>query len=175
VLVPTLLALFRQVERRLDGRPVLIVIEEVWASLMRPQFASRIKQWLLTLRKQNAAVVLVAHSVTQLSDVPIIWGSCPTRIYLPNADAASPDTAAIYARLGLTAREIAAIAHAAPKRDYYFTSPRGSRLFELSLGPVARALLASGDAVRARAARMRVERGDGWLDLWIGGSDAPVS
>jgi len=175
VLVPALLALFRQVERRLDGCPTLIVIEEVWASLMRPEFASRIKQWLLTLRKQNAAVVLVAHSVTQLSDVPIIWGSCPTRIYLPNADAASPDTAAIYAGLGLTAREIAAIARAAPKRDYYFTSPRGSRMFELSLGPIARSLLASGDSVRSRAAELEREHGDRWLDLWIGGSDAPVS
>lgn len=175
VLVPALLALFRQVERRLDGRPVLIVIEEVWASLLRKQFASRIKQWLLTLRKQNAAVVLVAHSVTQLSEVPIIWGSCPTRIYLPNADAASPDTAAIYAGLGLTAREISVIAQAVPKRDYYFTSPRGSRLFELSLGPVTRSLLASGDSIRARAARLMHEHGESWLELWLGGSDALVS
>jgi type IV secretion system protein VirB4 len=172
VLVPTLLALFRQVERRLDGRPALIVIEEVWAPLMRSAFAARIKQWLLTLRKQNAAVVLVAHNVTQLSGVPLIWESCPTRIYLPNADAASPDTAALYARLGLTAREISVIARAVPKRDYYFTSPRGSRLFELSLGPIARALLASGDAVRARATRARAEHGAAWLDHWLGGSDA---
>jgi type IV secretion system protein VirB4 len=175
VLVPALLALFHQVERRLDGRPALIVIEEVWAPLMRSAFAARIKQWLLTLRKQNAAVVLVAHNVTQLSGMPIIWESCPTRIYLPNADAASPDTAAIYAGLGLTAREISLIARAAPKRDYYFTSPRGSRLFELSLGPVARALLASGDAVRAGATRAMHEHGAAWLDHWLGGSDAPVS
>ncbi|HSY81832.1 MAG TPA: hypothetical protein VK807_08720, partial [Gemmatimonadaceae bacterium] len=175
VLVPTLLALFHQVERRLDGRPALIVIEEVWAPLMRSAFAARIKQWLLTLRKQNAAVVLVAHNVTQLSGMPIIWESCPTRIYLPNADAASPDTAAIYAGLGLTAREITLIARAAPKRDYYFTSPRGSRLFELSLGPVARALLASGDAVRAGATRAMHEHGAAWLDHWLGGSHALVS
>jgi type IV secretion system protein TrbE len=179
VLVPTLLALFRQVERQLDGRPVLIVIEEVWGPLLRTAFAARIKQWLLTLRKQNAAVVLVAHSVTQLRDVPhaqLIWESCPTRIYLPNADAGSPDTASIYAGLGLTAREIATIARAAPKRDYYFTSPRGSRLFELGLGPVTRALLASGSDVRGRALHLMQEHGDGWLDVWLtrhkGGSDA---
>jgi type IV secretion system protein VirB4 len=175
VLVPTLLALFHQVERRLDGRPALIVIEEVWAPLLKSAFAARIKQWLLTLRKQNAAVVLVAHNVTQLSQVPIIWESCPTRIYLPNADAASPETAAIYAGLGLTAREISGLAQAAPKRDYYFTSPRGSRLFELSLGPIARALLASGDAARARATRARAKHGDAWLDHWLGGSDASLS
>jgi type IV secretion/conjugal transfer VirB4 family ATPase len=175
VLVPTLLALFHQVERRLDGRPALIVIEEVWAPLLKSAFAARIKQWLLTLRKQNAAVVLVAHNVTQLSQVPIIWESCPTRIYLPNADAESPETAAIYAGLGLTAREISCLARATPKRDYYFTSPRGSRLFELSLGPIARAVLASGETTRARATRAMREHGAAWLDHWLGGSDAPVS
>ncbi len=170
ILVPALLALFRQVERQLDGRPVLIVIEEVWGPLLRTAFAARIKQWLLTLRKQNAAVVLVAHSVTQLRDgahAQVIWESCPTRIYLPNADAASPDTAAIYAGLGLTSREILGLARARPKRDYYFTSPRGSRMFELSLGPVTRALLASGDAVRRRAADVMRERGGDWLDTWL--------
>jgi type IV secretion system protein TrbE len=170
VLVPALLALFRQVERQLDGRPALIVIEEVWGPLLRTAFAARIKQWLLTLRKQNAAVVLVAHSVTQLRDVPhaqLIWESCPTRIYLPNADAASPDTAAIYAGLGLTPREITGLSRASPKRDYYFTSPRGSRMFELTLGPVARSLLASGDDVRRRAAQVMQSHGVDWLEAWL--------
>jgi type IV secretion system protein TrbE len=174
-LVPALLALFHHVERQLDGRPTLIVIEEVWGPLMRTAFAARIKQWLLTLRKQNAAVVLVAHSVTQLRDVPsaqIIWESCPTRIYLPNADAASPDTFGIYAGLGLTSREISGLARARPKRDYYFTSPSGSRLFELALGPVTRALLASGDEVRRHAARVMRDHGQGWLDVFLGGTDA---
>jgi type IV secretion system protein VirB4 len=33
-------------------------------------FADRIKQWLLTLRKENAAVLLVAHTLAQLDQVP---------------------------------------------------------------------------------------------------------
>ena len=147
ILVPVLLHLFRRVERRLDGRPTLIVIEELWGALLRSSFAGKIRQWLLTLRKQNAAVVLVAHSVAQIRDAPnaaVLWESCPTRIYLPNADAGAPATAAVYAAMGLGEREIATIANAVPKRDYYFTSPRGGRVFELGLGEVAASVLLGG-------------------------------
>jgi type IV secretion system protein VirB4 len=125
------------VERLLDGRPTLIVIEELWGALLRSQFAQRIKQWLLTLRKQNAAVVLVAHSVEQIQSAPnaaVIWESCPTRIFLPNADAMAPATAALYAQLGLGEREIATIARARQKAEYYYRSPLGGRVFELSVG-----------------------------------------
>jgi type IV secretion system protein TrbE len=144
VLVPVLLHLFRRVERRLDGRPTLIVIEELWGALLRSSFAAKVREWLLTLRKRNAAVVLVAHSVAQVRDAPnasVLWESCPTRIFLPNADAAAPATAAVYASMGLGEREIAAIASAVPKRDYYFRSPRGGRVFELGVGEVARRAL----------------------------------
>jgi hypothetical protein len=37
---------------------------------MKSAFASRIKQWLLTLRKQNAAVVLATQSLSQLWESP---------------------------------------------------------------------------------------------------------
>jgi type IV secretion system protein VirB4 len=182
ILVPVLLYLFRRVERRLDGRPTLIVIEELWGPLVRSVFASRIRQWLLTLRKQNAAVLLVAHSPAQLEGIPhaqVIWESCPTRIFLPNADASAPATAAVYSRLGLTAREIATIAKASPKRQYYFVSPRGRRLFDLELGPIALRLLAGGrgtqEEVRARAAALMEQYGQKeWLDHWLGGSTEPM-
>src|SRR5690606_32929224 len=138
VLVPTLLYLFRRVERRLEsGRPTLIPIEELWAPLMRSIFAERIDQWLLTLRKQNAAVVLVAHSVNQLHQLPnrhILVESCPTKIFLPNPDAREGEARRLYAELGLNDREIHALAESVPKRHYYFKSLRGSRRFELELG-----------------------------------------
>jgi type IV secretion/conjugal transfer VirB4 family ATPase len=134
ILVPVLIHLSRRVERLLDGRPTLIVIEELWGALLRSQFATRIRQWLLTLRKQNAAVVLVAHSIEQIqsaSNAAVIWESCPTRIFLPNADAPAPATAALYAQMGLGEREIATIARARPKAEYYYRSPLGGRVFDL--------------------------------------------
>jgi len=144
VIVPLLLALFRSIERTLDGSPTLIVIEEAWAALMRSSFAERIKAWLLTLRKRNAAVLLVAHSPAQIAALPnasLVTESCPTKIILPNPEARTEEGMAIYRALDLSSRAIDVIASAKPKRDYFYKSPEGSRLFELNLGSAARTLL----------------------------------
>lgn len=144
VIAPLLLVLFRQIERGLDGAPTLIVIEEAWAALMRAEFSARLQQWLLTLRKQNASVVIVAHNPLQIKQLPnagIVTDSCPTRIYLPNPEARVAEHAEVYRFLDLTTREIETLATATQKRDYYFSCPRGSRLFDLCLGPAAKELL----------------------------------
>jgi type IV secretion system protein VirB4 len=175
ILVPVLLYLFRRVERRLDGRPTLIVIEELWAPLMRTVFANRIRQWLLTLRKQNAAVVLVAHTPAQLDAVPakqVLVESCPTRILCPNPEAAAVGTAPLYRELGLNDREIARLAQAVPKRDYYVASPLGRRLVTLELGPVALAFLGTPSGYTPDAARQAVEslvprHGSAWPAAWL--------
>jgi type IV secretion/conjugal transfer VirB4 family ATPase len=161
ILIPTALYLFHRMEQRLDGSPTLLVFEELWAALMRSVFADKIAQWLLTLRKQNAAVLLVAHSVGQLAAVPnrhVLLESCPTRIFLPNPDAVARDTAAQYADLGVNAREIDIIARAVPKRHYYVTSPRGRRLVELGLGPLALSLLATPRGMSAELARQTIHQ-----------------
>ena len=69
--------------------------------------------------------------------------SCPTRVFLPNPEARTPQVAAIYAGFGLNAQQIELIAGAAPKREYYYQSASGDRLFELGLGPVALAAVGS--------------------------------
>jgi type IV secretion system protein VirB4 len=175
IVVPVLLYLLRRIEQQLDGRPTLIILEELWAALARSLFADRIKQWLLTLRKQNTALVLVAHSVAQLASLPdpqLITESCPTRIFLPNAEAQSSRNVVLYHDLGLNDREIARIARAIPKREYYFTSPRGSRLFELGLGPATLTFLAAADGLtadetRARAQHYAEQYGDTWPIRWL--------
>lgn len=175
VLVPVLLYLFRRVERQLNGRPALIVIEELWAPLMRTAFANRIKQWLLTLRKQNAAVMLVAHSLAQFDAVAakqVLIESCPTKVLLPNAEAGSTANLHLYRDLGLNDREIALVARAVPKRDYYLTSPVGSRMVTLDLGAVARAFLGTPEGVTIEAMRTMVDElvareGDQWPTAWL--------
>lgn len=176
ILVPTLLYLFRRVERRLEaGRPTLIVIEEMWGALMRTVFADRLKQWLLTLRKQNAAVMLVAHTLAQLDQVPakqVIIESCPTRILLPNADASSTANGPLYRDIGCNDREIALVAGAVPKRDYYIKSPLGSRMVQLDLGPVALSFLSTPegltiDAMRPLVADLMERDGKDWPAAWL--------
>lgn len=175
ILLPVLTYLFHRVEQRLNGRPTLLVIEEAWLPLLHSQFAGRIQQWLLTLRKQNVAVVLVTQSLAQLEESPqrqTIFESCPTRILLPNPDAANPRTAALYAELGLSGVAIERLARARAKRDYFFVSPRGRRMFELGLGPVALAFLSSLEGKSApetlRVAReVRDRHGESWPAAWL--------
>jgi len=183
VLVPSLTYLFRRVEESLDGSPTLIVIEEAWAALMHGRFADRLRQWLLTLRKRNAAVVVVAHSPAQFRDpgvsarggaggAQLLVESCPTRIFLPNPDAAEPDTAALYRWLGLNEAEVNRLSKARKKRDYYVRSPSGARTFDLALGPLEMAFLGtlpgrSADETVRVAARLAETEGERWPAEWL--------
>ena len=175
IALPVLLYLFRRVEQRLDGSPTLIEIDEAWMALMHSLFGARVNQWLLTLRKQNAAVVLATQSPSQLAQLPnrhTLVDSCPTRIYLPNADATTTGQAPLYRDLGLNDREIAIIAGATAKRHYYLKSPRGSRLFELGLGPAALAFLTSAPGLSMEETWRRIDElvglhGSDWPAAWL--------
>jgi type IV secretion system protein VirB4 len=177
IAVPVLLYLFRRIEQRLDGSPALILIDEAWMALMHSLFGAQVNQWLLQLRKANAAVVLATQSPAQLEQLPhrhTITDSCITRIYLPNADAITPGQAPLYRDLGLNDRQIATIARAVPKRHYYFTSPRGSRLFELGLGPLALSVLATPagstiDATKREIEGLMQKHGPAWPGAWLDG------
>jgi type IV secretion system protein VirB4 len=137
---PVLTYLFHRLEERFDGRPSLLILDEAWLFLDHPLFASRIRDWLRTLRKKNVAVVFATQSLADIagsSVAPAIIESCPTRIFLPNDRAVEAQIKDIYERFGLNPRQIELIARATPKRDYYAQTARGNRLFELDLGPLA--------------------------------------
>ncbi len=175
VLLPVLTYLFHRIEQRLDGRPTLIVIEEAWLPLLHSAFADKIRAWLLTLRKRNAAVMLVTQSLAQLQatpSAPVLFDSCPTRILLPNPAAASPGNRELYQALGLNETEIERLAGATPKRQYYYRSPRGSRLFELGLGPLALAFLGAAEGMTLQetiraADTLRTAHGPLWPRAWL--------
>lgn len=143
---PILSYLFHRLEERFCGRPTLLILDEAWLFLDDPIFASRIREWLKTLRKKNVSVVFATQSLADIegsSIAPSLIESCPTRIFLPNQRAGEPQSKEIYQAFGLNARQIEIIARATPKQDYYFQSPRGCRLFELGLGPIALAICAA--------------------------------
>jgi type IV secretion system protein TrbE len=137
--VPALAYLFHRVEERCDGRPTLMVIDEAWLFLAHPIFARRLQAWLKTLRKQNVFVVFATQEVADASESPItatIVSACHTKIYLPDEEALTPALTKAYADFGLTETEIQILAGAQKKRDYYYRSVKGRRLFRLDLGPV---------------------------------------
>ena len=175
VFIPLLLYLFHHVERQLRAdRPSIIVLEEVWHALIHSSFSDRIKQWLLTLRKKNAAVVMVAHTpaqIAQLENREVVIDSCPTKIFLPNPDAVDPEAKMLYRAMGLNEREIDAIATATRKKHYFFKCPVGSRLFDLDLGPLALQFVAMPtgdvDALLRRVEALEAENGRGWVSHWL--------
>ena len=145
-IVPALAYLFHRVEQSLDGSPTLFILDEAWLFLKHPMFAGRLQEWLKTLRKKNVYVVFATQEVADAANSPIlptILSSCPTKIYLPNDEALTPAIAAAYAGFGLSDTELRILAEAQKKRDYYYRSVRGRRLFTLNLSPVALAFVAT--------------------------------
>jgi type IV secretion system protein VirB4 len=145
-LAPVLTYIFLSLERRFDGRPTLLVLDEAWLFLDQGAFAAKIREWLKTLRKFNVAVVFATQSladVARSSIAPALIESCPTRIFLPNPDAQTPQITALYQDFGLNPQQVRIIANATPKREYYYQSTSGNRLFELGLGGVSLAAVGS--------------------------------
>jgi type IV secretion system protein TrbE len=185
--LPVLAYLFRRIERSLDGRPTLLLVDEAWQMFGHPVFAGKLVEWLKTWRKANGAVVMATQSVSdalrsKIFDVLI--ESCPTKILLPNEEAGhsgageAPGPREIYAMLGINDAEIAILQTARKKRDYYVISPEGRRLIELRLGPIALAFAAASsrdDLARIRA--LEAIHGESWPFHWLeqrGVRDAPT-
>ena len=130
--------LFARFDERFDGAPTLLILDEAWLFLDEPAFAARIRQWLKTLRKKNVSVIFSTQSLADIKDssiAPAIIESCASRIFLANPQATEPQIRTIYEGFGLNRRQIEIVATAVPKRDYYYQSRLGNRLFDLDLGP----------------------------------------
>jgi len=177
VLLPVLSYLFHRIDQRLDGRPARICADEVWIMLANARFAAKFEEWLRTCRKKNAAVVLATQSLADVANCPIrdvILESCPTKLYLPNAEARNPQTAELYRKFGLSDAQIEMIAAATPKEHYYYVSPLGRRLFSLALTPTALAFVGAGSREEIAAARrFHAEYGERWPAEWLRSHNLP--
>lgn len=90
---PVLACLFHRIEGLLDGRRLVLVIDEFWKALLDPGFRELVNDKLKTIRKLNGLVVLGTQSPADALKSPIahsIIEQCPTQILMPNprADAA---------------------------------------------------------------------------------------
>jgi type IV secretion system protein TrbE len=177
---PTLSYLFHRLEQRFTGYPTILVLDECWMFLDNPIFAAKIREWLKVLRKANVAVVFASQSLSDVENstiATVIKESCPTKIFLPNNNNALDDRiAAIYRGYGLNDREIEIIALATPKRQYYYKSIVGCRLFELALSPAALAYCAASTPEdRKMVSEIQAIKDDfncQWLGSWKNLPDA---
>ena len=106
---------------------------------MRPLYKEKFDEWLMTTRKKGGSLGFVINSLQQTANDRVgllTTENCPTRFYLPNTEATTPHTAAIYAQFGLTPAEMTLISKALPYRDVYYSCRElGSRLFHLRFSP----------------------------------------
>ena len=188
--IPVLLYLFRRIEKRLDGSPTLVTLDEAWAYLRHPIFRERLRDWLKTLRRMNGIVLLATQNLSdicnsEISDV--ILEMCPTKILLPNGEAKNPASKEFYDRVGLNSRELDILQTSIPKQHYYFISPLGRRLISLGIHNVALSFVGvngreerqlvedliekspaswQSEWLRFRAEALKDERLAGWADYY---------
>jgi type IV secretion system protein VirB4 len=161
--VPALVYLFNLVERNFDGRFALLILDEAWLFLKNETFADKIAEWLKVLRKKNVYVIFATQDVADVAASPLkttVIQQCLTKIYLADPSAETPFMADVYRSFGLSDSEISLIAHARMKRDYFYTSPAGRRLFQLDLGPLTLSLIGSPDHALLNDLSSRYETGE---------------
>lgn len=168
---PVLLYLFRMIERKLDGSPTIICLDEAWLLLKHEVFVEKMREWFKVLRKANALVIFATQELQDVASSPIastIFDACQTKVLLPNSRAMSPVNMELYKAIGLSERMVYLLSQGKPKREYFFISPAGQRMFDLELGPVTLAFIgASGIDDRKMVKQMRYDYGDNWPVHWL--------
>lgn len=128
---------FRRIERTVeDGAPTLIVLDEAWKLLDDSYFELRLKDWMLTMRKKNVAVVLLTQRVAHIRESRAggsILESAVTTILYPN----SRNTPAELGPLALTDREEAFVCSSGLEGRYaLIRSGDSSVIANLELGHI---------------------------------------
>ena len=67
--------------------------------------------------------------------------NCPTQIYLPNPKATAEGIKQQYINFGLNSRQIELLSELTQKREYYVSSIKGNRVFDLALQPLEAAFV----------------------------------
>jgi len=131
----TMMYLFHRIEERLDGTPTMILIDEGWKALDDPVFATRIRDWLKTLRKRNALVGFATQSARDALDSSIaaaLVEQTATMIFTPNARARAEDYCGGF---GLSEHELDVIRTLPPAgRCFLLRQGEQSSVLRLDLG-----------------------------------------
>jgi type IV secretion system protein VirB4 len=148
---PALMFLFHFVERVYTnshgdptGDPTILVLDEAWVYLNNAYFSRTIEEWLTTLRKKHVFCVFATQEVAKAARSSIsttIASLCLTKIYLADPNANTKIVQEHYINFGLEENEVNSISHAIMKRDYFYKSPLGARMFQLNLDKFQLALL----------------------------------
>jgi type IV secretion system protein VirB4 len=171
VRTPLMMYLFHRLAALVDGRRLVIDIDEFWKALGDEAFRSLAQDGLKTYRKQNAFMVFGTQSPADVLRSPIahtILEQCATKIFLPNPHAAERDYVEGF---GLTRREFALVREelAPESRQFLIKQGLNSVVAELRLDGLddALAILSGRTETVDLLDRIRARVGDDpadWLD-----------
>ena len=133
---PLMSYLFHRVEQKIDGRRILIVIDEFWKALADEGFRDLAQNKLKTIRKQNGLMLFATQSpgdTLQSQIAHTIIEQCPTKIFTPNPFGNARDYVDGFK---LTEREWELIGRDLPPESRRFIVKQGhnSVVAELNLG-----------------------------------------
>ena len=170
VRTPILMYLLHRLQGLLDGRRLVVDIDEFWKALGDEAFTALAQDGLKTYRKQNAFMVFGTQSpadVLRSSIAHTILEQCATKIFLPNPQASAKDYVQGF---GLTEREFRLIREEMTPESRRFLVKQGlnSVVVELNLGGMddALAVLSGRTATVELLDELRARHGDApqaWL------------
>lgn len=167
---PLMMYLFQRVERLIDGRRIVIDIDEFWKALADPAFEDLAQNKLKTIRKQNGFMVFGTQSPRDALLSPIahtIIEQCATLIFTPNPKA---DAADYCDGFKLTRREFELIRHELTPESRRFIVKQGhvSVVAELDLGGMSDELaILSGTTANVELAREIIGRAGDDPAVWL--------
>lgn len=170
---PLMMVLFHRVESLIDGRRIVIAIDEFWRALGDEAFRALANDGLKTIRKQNGVMVFGTQSPRDALLSPIahtIVEQCPTQVFFPNARGQAVDYVEGF---HLTREEFRLVREELSPESRRFLLKQGHHavVAELDLSglPDALAVLSGRTATVDLLDRVRAQVGDDptvWLPLF---------
>lgn len=149
-IVPTTLDyLFHRIETQLKVAtgPSIIVLDECWLFFDNPIFKDKLREYFKDMRKKNTSIIFATQNLADIANkadlMTTVMENCPSRIFLPNINAINEQNRELYKQFGCNDTQINIIASMTPKRDYYYSSSKGNRIFQLALQPMELAFVTS--------------------------------
>ena len=163
-----LMYLFYRIELMLDGKPMIISLDEAWKPLSDPAFAKFIENKQRTIRKQNGILILTTQSPADFfaeEATKTMVEQIPTQILLPNPRAKRED---YIGGLKLSEEEFEIVKDMNPKSRRFLIRKTGeSTLCYLPLKGVRAVDVLSGSAARAHHAEKLEKKYKGeWLERY---------
>jgi type IV secretion system protein VirB4 len=166
---PTIMYLFHRIEKLIDGRRLIIFMDEFWKLLLDDYFEDLVQNKLKTIRKQNGFLVMFTQSPRDALRSKIshsLIEQTATKIFLPNPGADYEDYVNGFK---LTVREFEIIKNLGEKsRQFLIKQGHNSVVAELSLRGFddELAVLSGNTATSLLAEKLVAELGDD-PEVWL--------